>query len=37
MQNPWLFSSNKVICGSVKKPDEKKNKEDKQTLAELNS
>ena len=37
MQNLWLFSSNNIYFCKCQKADEKKNKEDEQTLEELNS
>ena len=37
MQNHWLFSSNNIYFCKCQKADEKKSKEDKQTLEELNS
>ena len=36
MQKYWLFHLTLFIYESAKKPDEKKSKEDEQTLAELN-
>ena len=37
MQNHWLFSSNNIYFCTCQKADEKKSKEDAQTLEELNS
>ena len=37
MQNHWLFSSNNIYSCKCQKADEKKSKEDEQTLEELNS
>ena len=37
MQNHWLFSSNNIYFCKCQKADEEKNKEDEQTLEELNS
>ena len=37
MQNHWLFSSNNIYFCMCQKTDEKKSKEDEQTLKELNS
>ena len=38
MQSHWLFSSNNIyFCKCQKADEEKKSKEDKQTLEELNS
>ena len=36
MQNHWLFSSNNIYFCECQKADEKKSKEDKETLEELN-
>ena len=37
MQNHWLFSSNNIYFCKCQKADEKKIKEDEQTLEKLNS
>ena len=37
MQNHWLFSSNNIYLSNCQGADEKKSKEDEQTLEELNS
>ena len=37
MQNHWLVSSNNIYFCKCQKTDEEKNKEDEQTLEELNS
>ena len=37
MQNHWLFSSKNIYFCKRQKADEKKSKEDEQTLEELNS
>ena len=37
MQNHWLLSHNKIYFCKCQNADEKKSKEDKQTLEELNS
>ena len=37
MQTHWLFSFNNIYLSKCQKIDEKKSKEDEQTLEELNS
>ena len=37
MKNRWLFSSNNIYFFKCQKADEKKSKEEEQTLEELNS